>query len=319
MVLAMAVLGAILGVVLWSVPRMIEHPENPVYGGTPLSQHLYALYGHRSIITVPAGRARTAKGIAHYNAEAQKRRAARNALALAGAEVLPLVTNWLASGPVAWKVNLGERLLKYDFHYPQLMADRRSMGWSFLAEFPIPISGSELFPYFATVVTNGNRTDLQNAARVMMRVIHSGNNIEVEPVLRALMPLHYRMQETSGAAPVSVGFSWPSAYDIGHCIEMADPQRIFRPLLVLEIGPMPDRVGAARELREYPRMAERAVPLLIANLGSTNRSVQEHCALALGEYGEKAHAALPALSNLWAHPKERVRVAASNALVRIKR
>lgn len=302
MVAGMGVLAVVLGVMVWSVPRIIEHPEDPLYGGTPLSQHLYALYGHRSIITVPTGRARTAKGIAHYKAEAQKRMASRNALSLAGAEALPLVTNWLASEPVAWKVKLGERLMKHDFHYPQLTADRRSMGWSFLAEYPIPVAGSELFPHFATVVANGTGADLRNAARVMVRFMHSGKNIEVEAALRALMPLHYRMRETTGPSPLT-GFSWPSAHDLESCIELADPQRVFRPLLVLEIGPTPDRVRAARELKDYPRIAARAVPLLIANLGSTNRAVQEHCALALGAYGEKARAALPPLTHLLAHPR----------------
>ena len=46
---------------------------------------------------------------------------------------------------------------------------------------------------------------------------------------------------------------------------------------------------------------------------------QENCAIALGKYGENASSALPALTNLLAHPRARIRTAASNAIVGISK
>jgi hypothetical protein len=101
------------------------------------------------------------------------------------------------------------------------------------------------------------------------------------------------------------------------CIRQLDPQYLYRPLLVLELGPGPERVGAAMNLADFPRFPERAIPLLITNLNSTNRAVQQNCALALGKFGAQARPALPALTNLLNHPKDFVRGAASNAITSI--
>lgn len=218
--------------------------------------------------------------------------------------------HWLSSQPPPWTSNLQLRLAPY---FPKINANRRQIALSFLANNRLD-SGSELFPFVARALTNSNSTERLIAAAAMARIARTTNNIDADAALRALLPLSYELNDSSPVIAATGVRLYNLNYEIDRAIEEIDPQRIFHPLLVLELGPLPNRVGAARELAELPRMPERAVPLLIANLSSTNRSVQEACAIALAKYEAQALPALPTLSNLLSHPRPRIRAAASNAL-----
>lgn len=316
------VFAVVLGLVLtlWAVARW-QQPEDPLYAGTELSVHLYTIYGPEKLPRSQAGLAPPAV-LAAWKSDAKKRSASRTALVSIkpGREALPLITNWLATAPVKWRLKLGEKLGKYNADHLNLRVNRRLIAWQFLAEFPVG-SASELLPYFAQAIDSTNQADLALMARAVARSLEGATNVDVDAVLRVLMPLKYNPQLPGAQArqysPLSPVYFSP-AYSIDHAIERVDPNRMFRPLYVLELGPTPERVGAAMELADFPRMPERAVPLLIANLASTNRSVQEHCAVALGKFGEKASNALPAIEKLLTHPRERVQLAASNAIIAIQ-
>ena len=85
-------------------------------------------------------------------------------------------------------------------------------------------------------------------------------------------------------------------------------------LSTLALSSPADRVGAAWALGNSTHAPDKAVPLLMQDLNSTNRALIENCALALGKYGAPAHPALPLLSNLLDHPRPAIRSAASNAI-----
>ena len=103
-----------------------------------------------------------------------------------------------------------------------------------------------------------------------------------------------------------------------NAILLIDPDWRHRHLLTLELGPEADRVGAAWALSNTPTEPEKAIPLLMANLSSTNRALIENCAIALGKYGPPAEPALPLLTNLFTHRKLAIRMAASNAISQIR-
>jgi hypothetical protein len=263
------------------------------------------------------GKKFTAKEMALLQTNALQRGTSQMALRDAGPEVLPLITNWLTAERPTWKSNLQVRLAAKGYYFPRITEDRRLIAWKFLAHSGIEVS-SDLLPFFATLTknaTNVHRTELPYAGMVLGRMFRNATNVNVEVALGALMPLKYQLWGTV-PGPLLNGPSYLQQ-SVERYIDYVDPGRIYRPLCVLELGPEAERVGAAMELADYPRLAERAVPLLTANLGSTNRTVQENCAKALGRYGGKARMALPALTNLLEHPRERVRLAASNAIVEI--
>jgi hypothetical protein len=263
-----------------------------------------------------ASNAPNANAIAAWKAYGQKRSAARTALnsVRPGREALPLITNWLATEPLPWKMKLGQRLRAYNADHLNLSVDRRALAWDFLSEFPIG-AGNELLPYVRAATNSTNQLHVIQAVVAFVRNLRSAKNVDVEEAMRFLMPLKYQLGSSQGFGPYYRFSSW--SHELEGAIESLDPQRLLRPMYVLEFGPIPERVGAAMELTSLPRMPERAVPLLIANLLSTNRSVQEQCANALSKYGAAARDALPSLTNLLTHPRARLRLAASNAIVAI--
>jgi hypothetical protein len=312
--------GAVFAVLIFYAVARWSQPEDPLYAGTPLSEHLITLYGNAPGLRGPAltfSNRPNSIAIAAWRADSAKRNAARKALSSAppGPEAIPLITNWLATKPVEWKLKLGERLRGYNADYLNLSFDRRAIAWNFLSDFSIG-AANELLPYVEAAIHSTNQVGLYRIAAAFNRNMQGAENVKVEEALRALMLLNYALKRS----PVDTGLQYSSIYwnaNIDGCIETLDPQRMLRPLFVLELGPEAERVGAAIELTQTPRMHSRAVPLLIRNLSSTNRSVQEQCANALSQYGKEAKVALPALSKLLGHPRERIRLAASNSIAAI--
>jgi len=315
--------GALVGIMVWTAIATLDDVEDPIYAGAPLSSHLYTLYAPMPMIRPTPGKPPSAKVTAKWKADAKKRASAREALWFVkpGREALPLVTNWLASEPVSWKVKVGEWLRQYDADYLQWSADRKMMALQFLTEFPLGAI-DELLPMAARELANTNRSYAMLYVGALTRNVAAAENIDADETLRVLMPLKYNASVLAGGVGNSGSiripfYSFGSNYEIDRAIERVDPDRKHVPLYMLEFAPLPDRVGAAMELAASPRLPERAVPLLVANLAVTNRSVQENCAVALGKFGGNARSALPALTNLLEHPRERVRTAASNAVVAI--
>ena len=292
---------------LW--PR---YPD-PIYNGVALSEHLYRLYSRPNSIRFSS--APTAREIAEWQRISREREVSLKALQKIGPEALPLLTNWLVTAPSTWRSNLHVRLTRSGYHFPKLTADRRSAAISCLAFYPTNLEDN-LAPIIIPMLTNLHPGVLHSAARIIYRTAHHANDAQADAALRTLLPMSYRMGTVEVTSAVS--FHSHAKFVIDQAIERLEPNRKHHPLVVLELGPMPNRVGAARELAGNPRLADRAIPLLVANLTSTNRSVQEHCAIALSAYGENAIPALPALSNLLTSSRPRVRIAASNAIVAIK-
>jgi hypothetical protein len=326
MVLALGVILILGGAVLFAYLRWQAVPD-PTYAGVPLSVLMHRIYGPRPIVTA-ATLSNSITVWQKYNAERNTAIEALNSVK-PGREALPLITNWLTTPPLSWKQKLGERLLKHNADYLNLSADRRRMALSFLSAYPID-AAPELLPCFAITAQSTNRADIVLTIAALTRLCQSGTNIDIDAALKILMPLKYSEQPEARSSLrssqgtmdyyhlLSVSTVY-SPHNLQRSIDSVDPARAFVPLYVLELAPEAERVGAAMELAAHPRMPERAVPLLIANLGSTNRSVQENCAIALGKYGDNARSALPALTNLLAHPRARIRTAASNAIVGISK
>jgi hypothetical protein len=316
--LAVALLSLLAFWAFWAVTRWSQ-PEDPLYAGTPLSVHLYSLYAPQPRLRGPlltASNTPSARAIAAWRADGLKRNAARQVLSSVrpGREALPLLTHWLATKPLPWKLKLGERLRSYNADYLNLSVDRRAVAINFLFEFPLG-AANELRPHLEAAISSTNDIELLQIGSAFIRNLNGATDIAVEDALRVLMAFKYRFQ---GESPFGVPNFRPfTLFEIDGAILRLDPQRIFLPLYVLEFGPVPERVGAAMELAAFPRLPDRAVPLLLNNLSSTNRSVQEQCAKALSQYGGQARIALPALTNLLSHSKPRVQIAASNAIAAI--
>jgi hypothetical protein len=337
----LVVLCAFAGLLLWTIARVPAPPTNPLYNGVPLSKHLYTIYAPRHLVRRAPG-PYTPQEIARLQAEHQTRLTkwsnARTALGgqapsgwvvqpsdrsqiRVGPEALPLLTNWLASAPpTGWRLALGQRLSRF-VNLPALTADHRQIAWSFLAEFPVLMEDPDL-AIFLPGLTHTNVNIRLSAAAALARQLQAGMKIEKDKAMRLLFPASSYHIAAEQSIELHRSFSYsglqPSEQQIRSIIDGIDPRRDLIPLYTLEMGHIAARVGAAMELTEKPRYTERAIPLLINNLSSSNRSVQEKCAVALGAYGAKSRAALPALTNLLDHPKERVRLAASNAIVAIK-
>ena len=233
---------------------------------------------------------------------------------MVGPEALPLITNWIATPPPSgWRLKLLTQLQRF-FDRPDLTANRRLIALTFLAEFPLPIEDPKL-TLFAPMIVSTNSREKEMSLWAVERLVHRGMKLDTNSVLRMLFPLSSFSSVTTASYPRSMSHS--SIAD--GIIKYLDPHRDLIPLYTLEIGPVPARVGAAMELTEKPRHPERAIPLLITNLASTNRSVIETCVLALGAYGPQARAALPTHTNLLQHPRERIRLATSNTIAAIQR
>jgi hypothetical protein len=301
-----ALLAALIAFIFLLWPR---YPD-PVYDGVALSEHLYRLYS-KPVFSLLA-RPRTAQARAEQQKEFRLRELSYEALKKAGPEAIPLLTNWLSTSQSAWQTNLHARLLRSGYHFPRITGDRRSIALSLLVHTQLDPQ-LDFAPMLVPILSNLNESDLLKAAQLISRTGPRTNEMDATPALRALLPVSYKY-EAAEARHTEYFFSSSTKIEIDRAIESLDPKRKFHPLIVLELGPLPNRVGAARELAENPRLADRAIPLLIANLTSTNRSVQEHCALALARYRAQATPALPALSNLLTSSRERVRLAASNAI-----
>ena len=334
--LLLVALGAFLGLVLWTIARLPAQPTNPLYNGVPLSKHLYTIYGPRRAGRRAPG-AYTAQEIAKLQAEETVRDNSRKALGgqgrwgwagvnisrsqiRVGPEALPLLTNWMASAPpTGWRLALGQRLSRFA-NLPVLAADHRLIAWTFLSEFPVMIEDPNL-AILLNGLTSTEPRIRELAASATRRQLEAGMRVDKDKTMRLLFPFssyHFTSEQpTEHYRSFSYSGRMPSEQEISSIIDRIDPQRDLIPLYTLEMGHMAARVGAAMELTQKPRHTERAVPLLTANLASTNRSVQERCAAALSAYGSKARPALPALTNLLDHPRERVRLAASNAIVAI--
>src|SRR5687767_4912795 len=293
-------------------------PHDPVIGELRFSDHLLRAYTPFSWNR--QNRPPNATEFKQHQTNLSLRASSRLSFSKAGPEVLPLITNWLATDTPSWKSNLQVRLQARGYDFPRLTSNRRSIAWQFLAENPMEI-GSDALPLFAMAVTNGSPRDAFYASQAIARLFRNIDHIDVETALRILLPLYHSMQTVTGGK--SFGFepmATPQsmlAMSIDRCIRDLDPQSLYRPLLVLELGPVPERVGAAMNLADFPRFPERAIPLLITNLNSTNRAVQQNCARTLGKFRSQARPALPALTNLLHHPRDFVRLAASNAITSI--
>jgi hypothetical protein len=312
-------IGALgLAAAIFAVVYQYFSPHDPVIGELRFSDHLLRAY--TPFPWNRQNRPPNATEFKQHQTNLSLRASSRRALSKAGPEVLPLITNWLATDTPSWKSNLQVGLQARGYDFPRLTANRRSIAWQFLAENPMEI-GSDALPLFAIAVTNGSPRDAFYASQAISRLFGNIDHLDVEASLRILLPLYQNLQTVTGGK--SFGFepmATPQSFlamSIERCIQQLDPQYLYRPLLVLELGPTPERVGAAMNLADFPRFPGRAIPLLITNLNSTNRAVQENCARALGKFGPQARPALPALTNLLTHPRDFVRLAASNAITSI--
>ena len=292
-------------------------PPDPVLGELHFSEHLLRAYTFPSKHWIRQNRTPTAAELAQHHTNMALRASSRRALRNVGPEGLPLITNWLATTTPPWKSNLQVRLQARGYDFPRLTENRRSIAWKFLAEHPMEI-GPGALPLFAMVVTNGSPNDVFFAGQAISRLFQNVDHVDVEAALRILIPLYQNLKSITpaGAHPFGTRESI-LAMGISGCIEKLDPQSLYRPLLFLELGPAPERIDAALNLAYFPRFPERAIPLLISNLDSTNRAVQENCARALGKFGHQARPALPALTNLLNHPRALIRAAATNAITSI--
>ena len=179
----------------------------------------------------------------------------------------------------------------------------------------------------------GTAEDAFYAAGFLWAVCKENALPEGEDILRELLEIsRQRVQEEFPSArplvlPISMQFAqFKGSYRAGslktstylyRTVMLIDPDWRHRHLITLEFGPEADRVGAAWALGNETFAPEKAVPLLVANLSSTNRALVENCAIALGKYGPPAAPALPVLTNLLAHPKLAIRSAVSNAVTEI--
>jgi hypothetical protein len=328
-------------VIVWVIARLPDRPADPLYSGERLSRHLYAIYVAPAFTWGRSPAPLSRREIAKIRAYNKRRMASSTALEgfgggwgfltitsaadraqiPVGPEALPLITNWLASAPpTGWKLALGRRLARF-VDVPSLTANHQFIAWCFLSDFPMLIEDPDL-QIFLPGLTNNDAQIRQMASRALGRQIRAGMKVDKDKVIRLLFPAssYYIAADPLPDYQGPFGYNGrpPLNQEIRSIIDGIDPRRELIPLYTLEMGQIPARVGAAMELMDKPRLPKRAIPLLISNLSSTNRSVQEKCALALGAYGFEARAALPVLSNLLAHPKERVRPAASNAITAIK-
>jgi len=316
----------VLAAFFLSFRRIADAPTDPVYGGVPFSTHLYTLYAPLLSLRIPV----SAQDFAEIQAQAKKQAASRATLDMVfrysgtslagmdlrvGTEAIPLITNWLAAAPLeGWRLSAAKRLSSF---FPNLSANRQLIAWTFLRDYPVRLGDSTL-SIFHCGLTNKNRRVQTAAAQAFGQQLRSGMKVDKDVALRLLYPLSSYALSGAFDEPRygGDGFVWgaPMPEQVRNIVDGLDPRRDLIPLYTLEMGVVHARVGAAEELARNPRYPERAVPLLITNLGSTNRSVIESCACALGAYGPQAQSALPALQLVLEHPRERIRVAASNAI-----
>lgn len=325
--------------IIWATLRFFAQPPDPSYAGVPLSTHLYRIYAPRPFPTAPLSPQEIAKLQAKHLAVQKLRVDSRLALGIPepivpgyvtgrtlpptlGPGALPLITNWLATPPPSgWRLKFLTQLQRF-IDRPDLTVNRRLIAMSFLTEFPLPIEDPKL-TLFATMFAGTNLMEKGMALATVSSLVNRGMKVDTDTALRMLFPI----SSLSSVTNVSTRHRFSELYffygdsrtSADRIIDAIDPRRDLVPLYILEMGPAPARVGAAMELREKPRHPERAIPLLVTNLSSTNRSVIENCVLALGAYGPQARAALPTLTNLLQHPRERIRLATSNTIVAIQR
>lgn len=293
------------------------HVPDPSYRGKRLSTILLAVN--------PSGFSRYSRQRIVYGGAGPDVELAREALDGLGPKAVPLVQHWLHSEQPNWMVRLATKYPKSRWIPQTWRVDLREKA--LLAAMLSPTVGRGVFEDVFICLTNTPLSALAQGAIAEIVETNPGifarsAQIEREGFVRQILVMQRELIQPTGyyVRPAGASPRRNTSIDLmslQHVLDVLDAHYSIRSLVILERGEEPAKVGAAKRVIEDPVMARRALPLLIKNLQSSNRSVIEACANSLATYGPAASNALPYLSNYLSHPKAYVSGAASNAIARI--
>jgi hypothetical protein len=259
-----------------------------------------------------------------------------------GGRAIPLLTMWYESDE-RWRGKLRQLALQpgsrwqWLLQWPWAATDCRAIAYRALLR-QVPQQAASLLPTLRRQVLEGQMPRAEEAALLLAAILNAAPiEAELFQQNRELVAFYTadltnRLGETAIVVVASVmrhgpleeterliRHFWPyrtnRLTNARFAISKLDLDGFMQNLLLLENGNPRERPSAALFFEARPSAPERVVPLLVTNLirGGSVNLLQSVCD-ALAAYGTNARPALTQLTNLLAHPKEAVRLAASNAV-----
>jgi hypothetical protein len=316
-----------------------KQPHDPIYKGKRLSAHLLQGSPTKGSPTQPLSFSTI------LNAAFSRRfaspefaiRHAREPLTNLGPASIPLLEHWLDAPKSRFQSRLEEFAVRRNLPWERFYVDRQQIAFSAL--FMISSNAAQVTPKLVRFVHQGNDVQRRNAIELLSRILETasetdrkwtatqcrvlfdsmlkeGNTRDVATLwLLAHLSQNYSESDKENLLRHIVSLQDKAPWGIERLI---DRHGLLRNLLHLESTNDAPKVGAAMLFTENPILAERVVPLLSQALLSSNRSLLERSAYALGQYGSDAKPALPFLSNLVNHPRPAVAKAVLAAIKKIE-
>jgi hypothetical protein len=274
-----------------------ERADDPIAGGQHLSHHLYEEYGSLCLrfpppaLPLPMG------------VRSSGNKSSRAVLESLGFECAPLIQRWLRSNdplfpkalvPIALRLRVAPRSVIYD---------RRKVA--ILACKDFPNIAAHVVPELVSCLTN------VPADRDAILEALAATPCKAESHRYGVLTELTRLKQST----IRLDGSWTkTTVLLEECIFAWDADGSYR----FNLNPLGSQHGLDIQISERRSDPERFIPLFVTALSVTNPLIVESRAIALGNYGALASNALPALSKLLENRQSYVRLAASNAITKIR-
>jgi hypothetical protein len=270
------------------------------YKGVPLSRHLLNRF-------LPP------------NADhAQRIADSHDALAFAGTNALPLLSEWLERSTPAWRVKLGVKLWNRGIASTLFPLKSKQFAACY-ALTDLKGDALPLAPKLAELCSGTD--DLSNLAAVtLLRLIMNWRDempVAQEDMLRKAIERTIKelTARPEAATNSTIANRLPLMNKLRIMIGPGEPSQLI--VTNLKSIPRDRRSPALRRLSRRASSYEAVEPYLLEDLRSTNAAIAENAAICLRNYGAVASNSLPRLREALSNTNLAVRKEASNAITRI--
>lgn len=289
--------------------RFFTGPSDAYIEGARLSEHLIEAFNPAY---QPFGRLLPGR-------DPEKRQRSIEAFEKAPAEKCAfLLLAWIEYQETAWRPYLARKARQWGYPIRRLEVDYRSTALRAL--WHRPVESAALVEPLMRLLTNQEPSYYypptpSHALGILEKMLATNLKCDREEIAGRFVALAEEFAARP-ANPYDPFSNMVSALE--RCVRLCKPEEGEYNLLLIRCASEPRKAGAAWALGESGQIPEKAVPVLIECLSSTNKALVERSAQALGKYGAVAKAALPKLAELVSHKSRLVRSAASNAVIQIE-
>jgi hypothetical protein len=266
-----------------------------------------------------------------------------------GPRSLPLLISWLQERDCPFKIRGRKLCARFRFPIPALFQCRTDVAMFWLGF--IPQHASSAAPELILMLTNPDELQSLEIVTLLDKIVETANKEDRARIAQSFLPLVPPLLERASRGPVSVSSSEiaslltktlpygrfnstqresllrqimastanGSPWTFDRLADRLDPDYTLRNELLLRSEIPIKQSSAAEFFRSNPVKPDRIIPLLRSCLSSTDYTLIEQSAKALGAYRTEATNVLPELRALLRHPSSYVVNSASNAIMVIDR